>query len=429
MTTGTESDRTRQSAVRRAPLVMATTLCILAASSVADAGNRKREEKKCFDATAAPVTIGANWQLTGIGIDPEVPRAAEQIEVVRSEINSSCGMRVETSKVGVPLAVLVHDNQSTVAGATAVTLQLIEAGAVALVGGGNSVFAPPAVQAAVQANVPFGVNQAAADSLSGCTAAELGNPAVIKSPTPVYAPGQCWNHRGLVFRTTTTGYEGGVVAARYARETYPTLITAALLYRDDDFGRPNRDGFRDAFVGLGGTVLAAAGFSIQTTTVDGFKSLLRTITAGNPSIIAANPNVQRIKLLMQAYVELRDDPTWTTKPLNFHTLRFVWTATATAGTFSDLSPTALEALVNQSESVQSAWDPNSKGFQKWFALYRAFKPDAQPPGSSLAMAAYDALTVMALAITAAGSTEAAAIAAKLREITSSPGKCVYPGEW
>lgn len=261
MTTGMGTDKTRQRATGRAPLMAAATLCLLAASSVADA------EGRCLDATAAPVTIGANWQLTGIGIDPQVPRAAEQIEVVKSEINGSCGVRVQAGKVGVPLAVVVRDNQSTVAGATAVTQQLIEAGAVALVGGGNSVVAPPAVQAAVQANIPFGVNQAAADSLSGCTAAELEDPAVIKSPTPVYAPGQCWNHRGLVFRTTTTGHQGGVVAARYTRETYPTLITAAFLFRDDDFGRPNRDGFRDTFVELGGTVLAEGAFPLQATLI------------------------------------------------------------------------------------------------------------------------------------------------------------------
>jgi ABC-type branched-subunit amino acid transport system substrate-binding protein len=428
MTTGTGADKTRRSAIGRAPLVTAATLCILAASSVAGAENKKSGRNRCFDTTTAPVTIGANWQLTGIGIDPEVQRAAEQIEVVKSEINGSCGVRVQAGKVGVPLAVLVRDNQSTVAGATAVTQQLIEAGAVALVGGGNSVLAPPAVQAAVQANITFGVNQAAADSLSGCTAAELGDPAVIKSATPVYAPGLCWDHHGLVFRTTTTGHLGGMAAARYARATYPTLTDAAFLFRNDDFGRPNRDGFRDTFVELGGTVLAEGAFPLQAT-LDDFKTLLRTVTAGNPSIVAANPNVSRLKLIMQAYVELRDDPTWTAKPLNFDTLRLVWTATATSGTFSDLSAAALAALVNQSESVQSAWDPNSVGFQKWFALYRAFKPDAEPPVSSFAMTAYDALVVMALAITAAGTTDAPAIAAKLKEITNPPGKCVYPGEW
>jgi branched-chain amino acid transport system substrate-binding protein len=411
----------------QAGLVAAVAACILEATS--QIASAQGSQKNCFDPTAAPVTVGANWQLTGIGIDSEVPRSAEQLQVVRFEINSSCGLRVEPSNVGVPLTVVVGDNESNVTLAALVTQELIAAGAVALVGGGNSILAPLAVQAAVQEGIPFGVNQAAADALSGCTAAELADPSVMKSPTPVYGPGRCWDHHGLVFRTTTTGFQGGMVAAQYAREAHPGLTAAAFLYRNDDFGRPNRDGFRDTFVALGGAVLAEGGFSVQTATVEDFKSLLRTVTVGNPSIIAANPNVSRLKLLMQAYVELRDDPLWTAKPPNFDALRFLWTATATAGSFSDLSTAALAALVNQSESVQAAWDASSVGFQKWFALYRAFNPDAQPPASAFSMAAHDALMVMALAISAAGNTDGAAIAAKLREITNPPGKCIYPGEW
>ena len=413
--------------MKAATALAAAAACILSASHSSTAA--QGWQKHCFDPAAPPVVIGANWQLTGIGIDSEVPRAAEQLQVVKSEINSTCGVRVGHTGVGVPLAVLIQDNETLTQLAPLVTQQLMNAGAVAIVGGGNSVIAPPAVLPAFVAGIPFGLNQAAADSLSGCTDAELADPAVTKSATPVYGPGVCWNNARLVFRTTSTGHLGGTVAAKYAREAYPALANAAFLFRNDDFGRPNRDGFRDTFVALGGAILAESGFSIQTTTVSDFKNMLRAVTAGNPSLIAANPNVARLRFLMQAYVELRDDPTWSAKPSNFDTLRFLWTTTATAGTFADLHPAVIAALVNQAESVQSAWDPDSLGFQKWFALYRAFNPDAQPPASSFAMTAYDALMVMTLAITAAGSTDGAAIAAKLREVTSPPGKCIYPGDW
>ena len=36
---------------------------------------------------------------------------------------------------------------------------------------------------------------------------------------------------------------------------------------------------------------------------------------------------------MQAYVELRDDPTWTARPLNFSTLRFLSISTATGDVY------------------------------------------------------------------------------------------------
>ena len=112
---------------------------------------------------------------------------------------------------------MVRDNATTATVAADVTHELINLGAVAVVGGGGSVSGPPAVQAAVERNIPFGANQAAADAISGCTAAERANPAFVKSPTPVYGPLQCFNHRGLAFRTTATGYDWGTVAATYAR--------------------------------------------------------------------------------------------------------------------------------------------------------------------------------------------------------------------
>ena len=412
----------------KAPTALAAVAaCILSANHASTAA--QGWQKHCFDPVAPPVVIGANWQLTGPAIDVDVPRAARQLEVVRAEINNTCGLRVAPGATGVPIVVLVIDNQTSVPRGAPVTRELIAAGAVAIVGGGNSNIAPPAAQAAVEASIPFGANQAAADTLSGCTAAELADPAVTKSATPIYGPGQCWDNRDLVFRTTATGNQWGGVAARYARETHATLTTAAIVYRDDDFGRPNRDGFRDTFVELGGTVIGQAGFNSQTATKEDFKNLLRTVTAGDPSLVASNPNVARLKFLMQAYAELRDDPTWTAKPLNFDRITFVWTATVTGGSYSDLSPAALSALVNQASSIQPAWDSSSAAFQKWFALYRAFDPDAQPPASSFGMAAYDAMFIMALAITAAGSTDGAAVAAKIREVTNPPGKCIYPGDW
>jgi ABC-type branched-subunit amino acid transport system substrate-binding protein len=425
MATGTVVDKTRPTSPGRRLLFTALAACLLGTGSAGAAEITPGWKKRCLDATAAPVTVGANWQLSASA--PDAIGSADQIEVAKFEINNSCGVRL--GRMGVPLAVDVRDNQNNLAQSVAVTQALIQAGAVAVVGGGNSINAPPSAQVAVQSNIPFGANQAAADTLSGCTAAELADPAITKSMTPVYGPAQCWDHHGLVFRTTATGYQWGTVGARYARETHPTLTTAAILFRNDDFGRPNRDGFRSAFAELGGTVLAEVPFVGQAVTVDQFKGLLRTATAGNPSIIAVNPNTTLLKRLMQAYVELRDDPTWTAKPVNFSTLRFLSISTATGDTYLDLTPPALAALVNQFESVQPAWDPSSVAFQRWFTLYQTVYPNAQPPTSGFYMSAYDAVIVMALAITAAGTTDGAAIAAKLREVTNPPGVCVYPGEW
>ena len=142
----------------------------------------------------------------------------------------------------------------------------------------------------------------------------------------MYGAGRCWNNGGLVFRTTATGYNWGTVGASYARATYPALTTAAIIYRDDDFGQPNRDGIRARFVELGGSVLAEGGF-VPPLTLAQAKTQLMTVTAGNPSLILGSAGAAAFQTLMQAYVELRDDPTWTAKPANFNALKFVWTST------------------------------------------------------------------------------------------------------
>jgi len=380
---------------------------------------------KCFDATATNVKFGAPWSLSGGGA---AAVAADQVEVVKFEINNSCGVRVAAGGAGSPLASDVRDNLGTAAGANAVTPALIAAGAVALVGGGATASGTPTAQVAVGSNIPFGANQSAGDNMSGCTVAELADPTVIKSPTPVYGAGRCWNNRGLVFRTTTTGVNWGTVGASYARATYPALTTAAIIYRNDDFGQPNRDAIRAQFVALGGTVLADAGF-LPGITVAQFKTHLMTVAAGNPSIILGSAGAPALQTLAQAYVELRDDPTWTAKPANFNALKFVWTSTLSGNNYSTLGASALAALVNQHDFVQPAWDPTSPAYERWFAVYQSYDPSALPPGSGFIPGAYDAAMVMALAVTAAGSTEGAAVAAQIRNVANPPGHVICPGQW
>jgi ABC-type branched-subunit amino acid transport system substrate-binding protein len=211
------------------------------------------------------------------------------------------------------------------------------------------------------------------------------------------------------------------------------LTQAAIIYRDDDFGQPNRDGWVAQFGALGGTVLAQAGHVGVGGTVAVFRSQLIAITANNPSIIVGSLAGARLISLMQAYVALRDDPTlWptgTTKPANFNTLKFVWTSTLSNVNYSTAGPGAVAALVNQNDFVQPAWDPTSPTFQRWLALYQSYAPTAQPPASGFPMGAYDAGIVMALAITAAGTTEPAAVARQITRVANPPGRVICPGQW
>ena len=75
-----------------------------------------------------------------------------------------------------------------------------------------------------------------------------------------------------------------------------------MAYLDNDFGRPNRDGLVARFEALGGEVQAAGGFSGGTApTVADLKTLLRTITAGNPEMIIGSNTIALLTPFMQAY--------------------------------------------------------------------------------------------------------------------------------
>jgi hypothetical protein len=175
-------------------------------------------------------------------------------------------------------------------------------------------------------------------------------------------------------------------------------------------------------------VLAEGGF-VPPLTLAQAKTQLMTVTAGNPSLILGSAGAAAFQTLMQAYVELRDDPTWTAKPSNFNALKFVWTSTLSGNNYSILGASVVAVLVNQNDFVQPAWDPTSPAFERWFAVYQSYNPAALPPASGFIPGAYDAAMVMALAVTAAGSTEGTAVAAQIRRVANPPGRVICPGQW
>src|SRR5207244_13545111 len=77
-------------------------------------------KKRCLDASADPVKVGANWQLSAS--PPDVIGSADQIEVAKFEINGTCGIRL--GGIGVPLAVQARATQHNLAPSDAVTQAL-----------------------------------------------------------------------------------------------------------------------------------------------------------------------------------------------------------------------------------------------------------------------------------------------------------------
>ena len=124
----------------RTTLVVAVALCTLAASATTStaSGGGWHGHKRCQGvATAhhskppASVTIGANWTLTTpSGAPATVAGTFDQVELATFEINSSCGLRIGSSKhskklAGTKLAIAMRDNATTAATSAALTHELI----------------------------------------------------------------------------------------------------------------------------------------------------------------------------------------------------------------------------------------------------------------------------------------------------------------
>src|SRR5437667_11285486 len=78
-------------------------------------------KKRCLDASADPVKVGANWQLSAS--PPDVIGSADQIEVAKFEINGTCGICL--GSMVLPLAVEVRAIQNNLAHSVSATQPLI----------------------------------------------------------------------------------------------------------------------------------------------------------------------------------------------------------------------------------------------------------------------------------------------------------------
>lgn len=380
-----------------------------------------------LDKTAPATKIGGIFTLTQGGSASTQAANKGQIDLIVHEVNNGCGALGDAEK-GTPVEAVSKDGQDDATLTPGLTEELItKDGVVLMVGAGGSAPTTPSARDAVKRGIPFGVYFATGDNLTGCTAAQLAANAVEKSADPVFAAGKCWDHKGLVVRTATLSTIWGKTAAKYVLETWSDAKTAAVIYRDDTFGQPIKDTFKEAFTAGGGSVPGEMVPYAQGTAKDDFKPLVKTLVKGNPDVVIGVWRIGELKAFLEAYVELGDDAAWTDKPANYDKIKFVNTGSVRTD-YKDLSTKAIAVLADRATGLEPYWDPESEGFKRWIAAYQEYDPEGDATVHTQ-MRTYDALMILVLAMVKAQSTEGAKIAEHLVDVASPPGETVYPGEF
>lgn len=382
-----------------------------------------------LDPALPPVRLGAVVQVNYPGAPAMAPQEAERdsLQLLRKEINTGCGT-IGTPEHGAALELSMKDCDGNPAWTDKLTVDLIQKDqAVAVLGAPDGVATTiPSATAAIARGVPFGAYTASGEELTGCTAAQLADPDVTKSSTPIFQPGTCWDHKNLLIRTTPRYSVWGGTAASYLRAVYPWVKQAVVFHRDSSFGVAIRDGFTTHFEVLGGNTSATVAHAFQSSKADFIPLLKAALASGPQALVWASGLGTDFKSMLEAYVELDKDPKYA-KPPGYGSILFVAPVMRYYG-LPSLSDEARMVAADRLFGLEPAWDPASEGFKRWYAAYKSFRVDNVFVIHTL-MRVYDAAMILALAITRANSTDPAKIKAAYREVANPPGETIYPGEW
>jgi ABC-type branched-subunit amino acid transport system substrate-binding protein len=343
----------------------------------------------------------------------------------------------EINSAGVTVEVHMRNTRDVGANVAQYTQELIDKGVVYINGCQGSANAVVSAPIAVDAGVVYGGASPSTDVLSGCTQ-DVVQKGLPSSKMP--AAGKCWKHGMYFFRTQCIASDWGRAGAIYAgtNENYSTLKTAAMLLRDDPFGRSLRDGFKEVFEAHGKSFLTSIEYPKGATHLN-FKDLIPTLVAKNPDIVAGVWRIGELKEFLKAWAALEDAGMSTVKFIHLGSVRT---------DYADLDPTAINLLANRSVGIQPHYDPNSIGYQKWLRAFQAFdrkgkhiqgKPGydtemkvLDSSGNPLfrhALASYDAAIIYFLAMTKADTTDNKKIRKEILAVANPPGMKIYPGEF
>lgn len=324
----------------------------------------------------ADITVGAPFALSGpVGEQAQAMRQGAELAV--QQVNQQGGLLGDAYRLN------FADTGCDPDKGVEVVRQLIQAGAVALVG---PVCSGVTLRVARSVTIPAGV---ALLSVASASSLITG-----------------LNDQDLVFRTAPSDALKGSALARVAFDM--GMRSLAISHASDAYNTGVAQVFADAFKALGGRVTVNQKHEPKQAD---YQREARAAAAGAADVAlfaySGSGGVQYLKdLLAQPGVR-----------------RVV----GTDGLMSKDLATALAAdQLARLTFVLAAADTEREGYKRWLAMATAARLKADGP---YVAHAYDAAFMMALAIEAAGSADRSRIPAALRSIAGPKGTLIYPGEF
>ena len=331
---------------------------------------------------ADAIRIGVVVSLSG-GAGDFGPSLLQAAQLVEREVNSAGGLLG-----GRPVEIVFADDRTDPDQAVRVTRQLLEDGAVAIIGPLTSGATLAVAAVTQQAQVP---------QISCCATSEDLSAA---QPTD----------NRFLFRTVPSDLLQAQVTARYAAANCQTL---SILHLDDAYGNPFAASLVAAFEDL---ATDEQRVNAPIPFVQGRASYTAEVTqlAGeNPDCIALIAFAEEGGFILRDWSQLTAAPdvTWI----------------GSDGLKNDDFPANAGSPANVDGVVGTAPinEPMDVAFNTFAANFRATYTD--DPGAFGAQQ-YDAMTVLLLAIERAGSTEGVAIRDALFDVSSDPGRVFRPGD-
>lgn len=346
------------------------------ADTAADAGT---ETTAAGDAGAAPsgeaIKLGMLIGVTG-DYSPWYDPSKAGADVAIDEINAAGGV------LGRPVELVVVDNLSTPEGAVQGFNQIVDVEAVDALGGVESDGAVANLQTIKELELPT--------MCPACGTSELDE-----------AGGD------YIFRITGSDTDGGIIAAQFARDSGFTNV--AMLVQNTEGASAPADVFKEVFESTGGEIVADVRFDPGQAS---YQAQVDQAFADEPDAVYLGAGFEAGGIILQEWQRRGYGGNWLFSP--------------------DLIVPEIASLVDQGVEIGDgvaraaipSYDTSSNAYSSYASRYEAITGEPPSPGLYDANQ-YDQYIVLALAMTAAGSTDGAAVSEQIPAILNPPGTVVY----
>jgi branched-chain amino acid transport system substrate-binding protein len=336
-------------------------------------------------AAETDTTAGATGEAIGFGMligvtgdyAPYYDVSVAGAEIAIEEINAEGGV------LGQPVELVVQDNLSTVEGAVQGYSALSDVAGVIAIGGVESDGALAIYDSIHEAQIPT--------ICPACGTSELDE-----------AGGE------FIFRITGSDSDGGLIAAQFARDSGAENV--GMLVQNTEGASAPAEVFKTVFEdNVGGTVSADVRFDPGKTS---YQAEVDQAFAAEPDAVYVGSGFEAGGIILQE---------WQRRGYGG---QFFFSPDMIVPEIAALTEQGVEIGDGVARAAIPAYDISTPAYESYAERFEAKTGEAPSPGLYDANQ-YDQYVLLALAITAAGSTEGPAVAAAIPEVANPDGTVVY----